>query len=131
MKDKPNPPADILADILNDQHTGAIRGLDELNKLIHVKPGDPPVARAAATPRKTKVPDHKKQRTTHYLTRKVFDHLGEARDGLRDLLPQDAKSKASKSRIVESAITMVLQEFGEKGMDSALVRELLKKLEDE
>ena len=27
---------DILADILNDSHTGSIRGLDELSKLIHI-----------------------------------------------------------------------------------------------
>jgi len=124
---------DILADILNDPHTGTIRGLEELNKLIHATPGgtvEQGLPRAAE-PRVKSRRGRKKQKTTHYLTREVFDHLGEARAGIRDLLPEESKSKASKSRIVESAITMVLHEFGEKGKESALVRELLKKNEEE
>lgn len=130
MSEKPKNPVDILADILNDQHSGTIRGLDELNKLIRVNAEAPPVPKAVANSPRPKPKGRKKQRTTHYLTQEVFAHLGEARDGLRALLPEDAKAKANKSRIVESAITMVLQEFTEKGMESALVQELLKKLED-
>lgn len=130
MREKEKPPSDILADILNDRHSGTIRGLDELNKLIRLSTDAPPVRGAVTHSPRPKAKYRKKQRATHYLTQEVFDHLGQARDGLRDLLPEDAKSKASKSSIVESAITMVLQEFAEKGVDSALVQELLKKLEE-
>lgn len=132
MSDK-SKERDILGDILNGPHTGTIRGLEELDKLIHATPGEPlvkPVPRSAKPKAKGRR-GGKKQKTTHYLTREVFDHLGEAKDGIRDLLPAESKSKASKSRIVESAITVVLHEFGEKGKESALVRELLKKNKDE
>ena len=131
MSEKPKE-RDILADILNDPHTGTIRGLEELNKLIHAAPGETSAKATpkSARPRKKGRKGGKKQKTTHYLTREVFDNLGEAKEGIRDLLPEESKSWASKSRIVESAITVVLHEFGEKGKESALVRELLKKHKD-
>lgn len=122
---------DILADILNDPHTGTIRGMDELNKLIHAPAaGGRSVKTATAAPagRKKKArPGMKRKKSTHYLTKEVFDNLGEAKEGIKDLLPAEAKSKATKSRIVESAITVVLNEFEAKGKDSALIQEILKK----
>lgn len=125
-------PRDILADILNDSHTGTIRGLDELTKLIHATAGDPTAKAAARStePRPKGGKGRKKQKTTHYLDQEVFNHLGEAKEGIKGLLPTASKSRASKSGIVESAITVVLHEFMEKGKDSALIRELLKEKED-
>ncbi len=123
-----NKQRDILADILNDAHTGTIRGMDELTKLIHASPGDPP-SKMPARPSGLKKKSRKtrKYKTTHYLTKEVFDNLGEAKVDIRDFLPGAAKSRATKSSIVESAITVVLNEFEAKGKDSALIQELLKK----
>lgn len=119
---------DILADILNDPHTGTIRGMDELTKLIHASPNDPAVKtvpRPAGPKKRSR--RSRKHKTTHYLTKEVFDNLGEAKVDIREFLPAASKSRASKSSIVESAITVVLQEFEAKGKDSALIQELLKK----
>ena len=119
---------DILADILNDPHTGTIRGMDELTKLIHASPNDLS-AKAVARPSvpKKKSRRSRKHKTTHYLTKEVFDNLGEAKVDIKEFLPASSKSKATKSSIVESAITVVLQEFEAKGKDSSLIQELLKK----
>ena len=126
MPEKKAKQRDILADILNDPHTGTIRGMDELTKLIHASPNDLS-AKAVARPSvpKKKRRRSRKHKTTHYLTKEVFDNLGEAKVDIKEFLP--AASKASKSSIVESAITVVLQEFEAKGKDSALIQELLKK----
>lgn len=123
---------DILADILNDPHTGTIRGMDELSKLIYASPNDP-TTKAVVAPvagQKKKRGQRRKHKTTHYLTKEVFDNLGEAKAGIRDFLPAASKSKATKSGIVESAITVVLQEFEKKGKDSILIQELLKKKDE-
>lgn len=122
---------DILGDILNDSHTGAIRGLDELSKLIHASPKDLLAPTVVKSPRdkKKKRTSNRKHKTTHYLTEEVFGNLGEAKADIRDFLPAASKSKATKSSIIESAITVVLHEFEAKGKDSALIQELLKKRE--
>jgi len=128
---------DILADILADTSDGRIRGLDELNKLIHVMEGNEsltkpvnPVQRKKKK-RTVKVRTVKKRtakhKSTHYLTKEVFDNLGEAKKIIKDLLPDGDKVRATKSGIVESAVKVLLDEFERKGEDSYLVKELLKK----
>lgn len=120
---------DILGDILNDSHTGAIRGMEELTKLIHASSSDlsPKTALKPSCEQKKKRKASRKHKTTHYLTEEVFGNLGEAKTDVRGFLPESAKSKATKSRIIESAITVVLQDFEAKGKDSILIQELLKK----
>jgi hypothetical protein len=130
MSDKPKQ-RDILGDILNDPHNETIRGIDELTKLIHASSNDPARKAQVKNPvLKRKPRQSPKQKTTHYLTKEVFDNLGEAREDIRDFLPNASKSMATKSRIVESAITVVLHEFEKKGKDSALFQELLKKKDE-
>ncbi|MBA3014309.1 MAG: hypothetical protein KKD63_10970 [Proteobacteria bacterium] len=123
-----NKKFDILGDILNDSSSSMVRGIEELMKLTHMDSNalqNKPLAKSPKAKKKNR--QGKKHKTTHYLTKEVFDNLGEAKEDIRDFLPANSKSKASKSRIVESAITVVLHEFVEKGKDSALIRELLKK----
>ena len=119
---------DILADILADSHHGTIRGLEELGQLIRPQATSRPVTKKAATASSTtrgrRGPCHK---TTHYLATAVFETLGDAKEGVKDLLPAEARFMATKSRIVESAVAMVLKDFEDKGKDSALIQELLKK----
>ena len=128
MPEKPKQ-RDILADILADSQHGAIRGLEELSQLIRPQATSRPVTKKAATAasptaRGRRGPCHK---TTHYLTTEVFETLGDAKEGVKDLLPAEARFMATKSRIVESAVAMVLKDFEDKGKDSALIQELLKK----
>ena len=132
VEDNCNPKTDILANILNDTPDGKIKGLDELNTLIHAIAGDTdsPVDTAGRSPRKKKKRSPRKaskHKTTHYLTEDVFENLGEAKDTIKDLLPDGDKMRASKSAIVESAVKVILDEFERKGKKSYLVKELLKK----
>ena len=124
---------DILGDILNDSHNGSVRGLDELSKLIHVTSrADDPLTgfkgpkKGNVSPRKKKK-KQSKRKSTHYLNEEVFDNLGEAKKIISEYLPTGSKRMATKSRIVESAIKVLLTEFDENGEDSYLVKELLKK----
>ena len=127
MPEQPKP-RDILADILADSHQGSIRGLTELGQLIRATDAPRAVAKKAATvatptARGRRGPRHK---TTHYLAPEVFETLGDAKEEVRDILPAEARFMATKSRIVESAVAMVLKDFEAKGKDSALIQELLK-----
>ena len=126
-----NDAQDILADILNDPHTGTIRGMAELSSLIHaeeVKSLKPRLLKPAS--KKVKKVTRKKRgkrKTTHYLTEEVFEGLGEAKEIIKEFLPSGSKTRATKSRIVESAIKVLLDEFERKGKESYLVKELLVK----
>jgi len=119
---------DILGDILSDSPSGLIRGLDELSTLIYASPkGSTSQGHVPPPTEKKRRTSVRRRKTTHYLRQEIFENLGEASTDIRDVLPEASKSKASKSRIIESAISVVLQEFEAKGKESALVRELLKK----
>jgi len=146
-----NKPVNILNDILNDSQTGAIRGLDELNDLIHqpigaggggkkkkVKGGSrrkraKVVSVTAQSPTATSQEkgEDSKKKTTHYLSQKVFDDLGEAKQMISDYLPTGKKLKASKSKIVDTAVKILLEEFETKGKDSTLVKRILNKSKKE
>ena len=124
---------DILADILNDPHTGMVSGLDELSKLIHVggsaedSLAEYLKSKSESAPRKKKKKKRGKRKSTHYLNEDVFDNLGEVKKSIKEYLPDGTKAIATKSRIVESAIKALLGEFEQKGEESYLVKELLKK----
>lgn len=129
---------DILGNILDDKHAGTIRGLNELTALTRcsgprvtgpeqVEPSSPPKTRPKLRRKRLTA----KRKSTHYLTAEVFDNLGEAKSLVRDLLPKGSKLKATKSRIVESAVKVLLEEFERNGEESYLVKELLKKSQKE
>ncbi len=123
---------DILADILSDQSDGKIKGLDELNKLIYMVGGENvSVAKRPAgkisPKKKRRTPKKTKRKSTHYLTEEVFESLDKAKKTIKDFLPDGDKTRATKSRIVESAVKVLLDEFGRRGEDSYLVKEILNK----
>jgi len=122
---------DILGDILNDPQTGKIRGLDGLNQLIRGEASspteqNPPLVKTKKKIIKTSKKCKKKQKkkSTHYLSKEVFENLDEVKKDIRDMLPVGKKLQATKSKIVEKAVKMVLKEFCEKGENSFLVEEL-------
>lgn len=121
---------DILEDILTGEHDHHVPGIDELTQLIsnQVKP----------IPTKPKQPNkpslrHKKRakkKTTYYLSKEVFEELGEARDTLKNMLPEEDRSQISKSGIVDAALKMILQELADKGTDSVLLKQLKEDKKD-
>lgn len=129
MSENKKPPRNILSDILSDTPGGINRNIEELNKLIHCTAVAAPVKRekksAGTATRKTK-----KKKMTHYLTEEVFDHLGAVKSVIKGYLPSDLKSKATKSRIVDYAVKMMLEEFGEKGEKSPLVEKIMQHEKD-
>lgn len=119
---------DRLGDILNAPMNDAFHGVAELNQLLQsfgrdVTEHRAPVARRdaiGATGRKRSAVLKKK--TTHYLPQEIFTELGEAKDRIKDLVPESLRSLVSKSGIINQALLKVLEEFETNGRNSELVR---------
>jgi len=118
---------DVLKAILSDSEDSFVPGLEELEKLIHrcVKP--PEATAVTEKPKAKKKKVSKKRKTTYYLTEEVFENLGDAKEIIRKMFPDIQKSKISKTRIVDSALKMILNEFETKGSKSALVKQIKKR----
>ena len=118
---------DVLKAILSDSGDNFVPCLEELEKLIHrsVKPPEP--ASVIVRPKAKKKRRSKKRKTTYYLTEQVFENLGDAKEIIRKMLPDIQKSKISKTRIVDSALKMILKEFETSGSKSALVKQIQKR----
>ena len=120
---------DILDELFRgDQPFTQVPGLEELDSLIHacVAPGEDnrqAGAKKLLSLQNKRQPGTKK--ATHYLQEEVFDGLNEANLILKGMLPDGAKSRASKSRLVNYAVTRLLKEIEEKGEDSPLVKSIL------
>lgn len=118
---------DVLKVLLGGSADNFVPGLEELEKLIYrfVKP--PEAAFVIEKPKARKKKKSKKRKTTYYLAEEVFENLGDAKEIIRKMLPDIQKSKISKTRIVNSALKMILKEFETKGGDSALVKQISKR----
>jgi len=125
----------VLSELLTGSSSEGIiskKELNALNKLI----GDTP--QTNSTPNKpsgkTKtIPVRKKgkkakRKTTHYLSEEVYESLGSVKNDIRTLLPENLRSKVSRSQIVNQALTLILKEFETKGEKSRLVRNLIQKI---
>jgi len=118
---------DVLKAILSDSEDNFVPGLDELEKLIHLSVKPPGAAPVMKKPRAKREKRPKKRKTTYYLTEQVFENLGDAKEIIRNMFPDIQKSKISKTRIVDSALKMILKEFETKGSKSALVKQIQKR----
>jgi len=126
---------DVLGNILQGtHHGGTIPGLDELTVMIEryskpliAKGKIPPSPhRPAFVSKSMRKRAGMKTKATHYLTKEVFRELDVANNYLRGLLPAGSKLLATKSKIVNYAVKMILDEFDSKGEQSELVKNLLK-----
>ena len=119
-----NQKRDVLKDVLSGSQNEAILGLEELRRLIsQVSPPEKSLLKPARKePSEGRRP--KKKKTTHYLSEDIFINLGEVKEKLRQMLPDEKKTKVSKSRIVNHALEMILKEFVAKGEESFLVKKI-------
>ena len=118
---------DVLKAILSGSEDYFVPGLEELEKLIHRSVKPPEAAPVMKKPRAKREKRPKKRKTTYYLTEEIFENLGDAKEIIRKMFPDIQKSKISKTRIVDSALKMILKEFETKGGDSALVKQIQKR----
>ncbi len=118
---------DVLKTLLSGLEYNFVPGLEELEKLIHRSVKPPEAAPVIEKPKAKKKKRPKKRKTTYYLTEEIFKNLGDAKEIIRKMLPDIQKSKISKTRIVDSALKMILKEFETKGGNSALVKQISKR----
>lgn len=121
MMEKKKP--DILDEILKGDHENTTSGLEELINLIHRSPTQP----SSKTSIKKQRLKGNKKRATHYLSKDVFEELNSVHKKLKKILPAGEKSRITKSRIVNSALKMILNDFEARGEDSPLIQQILKK----
>lgn len=116
---------DVLKDVLSRSESGSFYGEKDLLEIIYQTEAQQkkPTFEKAKIKRTTK---RKKQnkKTTHYLSEEIFDTLGDAKEKLRDMLPDEKLSNISKSGIVNFALDMILKEFDVKGDSSLLVKKI-------
>jgi hypothetical protein len=119
---------DRLGEILKASTNDAFEGVAELNQLIqsfgrgakeHRGPATRQNATGTTARKRSAIP---KKKTTHYLPREIFEELGDAKERIRDLVPEAVRGMVSKSGIINQALLQVLEEFEANGRNSELVR---------
>jgi len=129
---------DVLGAILHDPHKQKdIQGIDELTEMIErfSKPLISPDIdqqtpkkpfKIERTQKSFQKSDLIKKKTTHYLTDEVYRELDDANNFLRGLLPPGSKLLTTKSKIVNYAVKIILNDLESKGENSKLVKNILK-----
>ncbi|MDA8165390.1 MAG: hypothetical protein M0017_10225 [Desulfobacteraceae bacterium] len=112
---------DILGEVLTGADAESFPGLAELSSLL-VRPEMPAMPQDAAGPGKT---PQRKRKVTHYLSWDISETLDRILPRVRELVPEKARKRVSKSRLVDSSLRLLLREFEEKGKESLLVRQYL------
>ena len=125
---------DILGELFQgDTDLGAVPGLEELGSLIHACVGPRGMERLPSGERKLLTLPKKRRsgtrKTTHYLEGNIYEGLNLANVALKELLPDGAKSRASKSRLVNYAVSRLLRDIEEKGESSTVIKDILKDAE--
>lgn len=82
-------------------------------------------AEAPGPSRRSGTGSKKRKKTTHYLGGEIHAELCRAREALHDMAPDKLKGRISRSRLVETALKLLLDDFEAKGEDSLLARRVL------
>ena len=69
-----------------------------------------------------------KRKITHYLTEDTFENLVQAKMDIRKHVPEQYRSQISKTKIVNQALRMILQEFQLNGEKSKIMQTILQSL---
>lgn len=120
---------DILGDILAGGDQQPVSGVAELNELIY-QVNRPQAQKPETEERRRPVRKKSSKKSTHYLSEEIFANLGETKEKIRDMLPDAEKTGISKSTIVNHALRLILKEFEQKGTQSLLVQQFIKKLHE-
>ena len=127
----------VLTDLLLGKSTEGIvskKELYALNRLIEGPPSSTAPVKINNRPKKTKKVrtagkknQNTKRKKTHYLSQEISENLDRAQMTIRSLVPEDLRSRISKSHIVNQSLAVVLQEFEAKGKDSRLISTIMQK----
>lgn len=119
---------DILDELLSTTTHEVPPEIQELTDFIdrqgeHQGEPDKIVRRSSSMTRRTK---KTKKKITHYLSEETYNGLDNAKEKIRQIVPLEIKTGVSKSKIVDHALKMILQDFETKGKNSSLVKFLLE-----
>lgn len=110
--------------------------LDELTQLIRLYSPQNPDGRqgintSLSSPLLSKMlPPHlSRKKSTFHLSEPVTEGLENAIKFIRGQLPPGSKMQITKSRIVEYALELLLEDFSEYGTDSILAQKILKEFQ--
>jgi len=122
--------SDIMDDLLKGIPEDLPEDLQTLALLIHRKSegktAKPATKTGKTAPARKKARASMKKKTTHYLSREIFDVLDATKEKINTIMQEREKARVSKSGIVNQALKMILKDFAEKGEKSPLIQEILK-----
>jgi len=129
---------DILSEVLLDKSPEGIISKKELNAVNRMVEGSSlnctPVktknkrAKAKINAIAPKKSSERKKKATHYLSQEISGNLDTTQITIRSYVPENLRSRVSKSHIVNQALAMTMQEFESKGKNSRLMRAILQTL---
>ena len=131
---------DILEELLTDSHVHGYIRQRELDDLLDVI--DNPFFNDTSLydysinlepdkkepQKKRKRSRQTKRKITHYLTEDTFENLVRAKMDIRKHVPEQYRSQISKTKIVNQALKMILQEFQLNGEKSKIMQTILQSL---
>ena len=127
---------DLLTDLLVGKSTEGIiskKELNALNRLIEGGPVNNAPVKIPAEPQKTKIGTAAKNKSrkakrkiTCYLAPEITENLDKAQIAIRSQLPENLRSRVTKSEIINQALVVLLQEFAAKGKNSRLIRTIIQ-----
>lgn len=129
-------PRDILSELLADNPSEGIvskKELNAVNKLIECSFFQTAPVKIKSRPAKTKNVINAKNktrnaetRTSGYLAQQISENLDRAQMIIHAHMPENLRSRVSKSHILNQALAMILQEFESKGKNSRLMRTIMQ-----
>ncbi|MEJ2032038.1 MAG: hypothetical protein P8Y63_03140 [Deltaproteobacteria bacterium] len=138
---------DILGDVLTNSDERTIPGLMELSDLITPektaqpkRPTQPESPFQLESPAQQKKPAQlgtclkvqsskgkalRKKKVSLYLSPEIAESIDRILPRIRNLAPEKARKRVSKSSLVNFSLQLLLREYEEKGKESLLVRQFL------
>lgn len=128
---------DLLSELLVGASTEGIiskKELNALNNLIQSAPVNNKIVKnisqsdikKVSAQRKKQKKAHKK--TTCYLSEDVLKELDKAQISIQSLLPREFNSRITKSKVVNQALALMLEELKKNGKNSKLLHNILREI---
>lgn len=130
IMDKKAQHKNVLEDVLTGLDSDSSPCLEELDKLIHrsfrLTPPSAAEAGGSLLDRALRLTSTGKRKTTIYLTDTLAKDLDQAKEKLKEMVPDEARAYTSKSAIANIALRVLLRDLEQRGEESILMRQLMK-----
>jgi hypothetical protein len=120
---------DILTEVLTGADQGNFPGLDEMSRLLTqtARPARQKTIHQGGGGKSEDAARPLKKKTTHYLSPETFEGISRTLPEIVRNIPEGARKRFSKSKLVDASVNLLLRDFAEKGKESLIIRYFLNK----